>query len=135
MKIIRKYKEDRTEGKIIFPDDSFIFCLERSWEGNKPNISCVPEGVYLVDRDKKGRFRLYKIREGQIPTRTDIEFHAGNNALLHSNGCILPCMFIKNGLGVSSIEACNKILDWYQDDSFVLEIVKYNPIKHGKWKD
>ena len=37
-------------------------------------------------------------------------------------GCIAPCMYIKDGVGYGSREACELILKWFGDDSFVLEI-------------
>lgn len=133
MKLLRRYKSGYTEGKLIFPDDSNIYCLEREYINNEPYISCIPEGKYLVDRDKQGRFKLYKIREGQIKGRTNIEIHAGNIPEQHSQGCILPCLSIKDGIGYSSKAACDELLKWFGETSFWLEVRKYNPFKDGKW--
>jgi hypothetical protein len=131
MLLLRRYKENHTEGKLIYPDDSHTYCLERPWLNNKPSISCIPEGKYLIDRDKHGRFQWYKVREGQIVGRTNIEIHTGNK-VEHSEGCLLPCMELKDGFGSSSRIACEKLLEWFGDDSFWLEIRKYNPFQDGK---
>ncbi len=98
MLLLRRYFDDRTEGKFIFPDDSYCHCLERPWLNNRSNESCIPEGTYIVDRDKHGRFQWYKIREGQVKGRTSIELHTGND-VSHSLGCLLPWMELKGGRG------------------------------------
>lgn len=134
MLILRRYGEDRTESKMIYPDSSYTFALERPWLNNKPFVSCVPEGKYLVDRDHTGKHRWYKIREGQIKGRSFIEFHPAST-VDQLEGCIAPCMDIINGRCVSSTEACKKLIEWYGENSFWVEIRKWHPRKDGTWKE
>ena len=119
MLITRTYFDDRTEGILTLPDGQQLATLERPWLNNKPFVSCIPPDSYIVDRDKAGRFQWYKFRE--VTGRSFIEIHPANKAD-QLEGCIAPCMYIKNGIGYGSREACELILKWFGDNSFVLEI-------------
>lgn len=135
MKLIRKEKAEWTEGKLIYPDDSFTFCLERPWLNNKPYVSCIPYGQYIVVPDNTGKHRYYRVTN--VPNRSHIEFH-GATDVNDLQGCLAPCLGIINGKSINCRDALNKLTEWYSDDqgnkkSFVLDIIKYNPFKHGKW--
>ena len=132
MKLIRRYHKDRTEGKFIFPDGSHCYCLEKPWLNNKAGISCIPESTYLVDRDKLGRHQWFKIREGQIAERTFIEIHPANS-VEQLQGCLAPCLELVDGKAKASRKGCEMFLEWFGDNSFYLEIRKYNPFRDGKW--
>lgn len=132
MKILRRYYEDRTEGKFIMPDDSHLYTLERPDLNNKPFVSCIPEGKYLVKRDKVGKHRWYKLIN--VPRRSGIEIHIANT-VDELQGCIAPCLYIENGVGKGSRKACETLLEWIGDNGFYLEIRKYNPFKDGKWSE
>ena len=137
MLITRTPFADRTEGILTLPDGQQIAALERPWLDNKPSISCIPAGHYkfvrdthgrfqwfrvlnvIVDRDKTGKHRWYRLRN--VDKRSDIEIHIANLAS-ELMGCIAPCMYIKDGVGYGSREACELILAWFGDNSFVLEI-------------
>lgn len=120
MQLIRTYFEDRTEGRLIFPDGSYVFTLELPWKDNLPSVSCIPEGRYIVDRDTTGKHRWFKIREGQIEGRTFIEFHEASSVRF-LEGCIAPCMELSNGKAYRCTKALNKLLEWHVE-SFVLDI-------------
>jgi hypothetical protein len=69
--------------------------LERPWEGNQRNISCIPSGsYYLESRPSPLISRLTKEQYQEawevmhVPGRTHILFHPGN-WIEHSEGCIL----------------------------------------------
>lgn len=130
MILIRRYKDTHTEGKLIFPDGSYVYTLERPDLNNKPNISCIPEGEYLVDRDKTGRFQWYRFRN--VHGRSHIEIHPANK-VDQLMGCVAPCMKLVDGVGYNSKAACEKLLEWIGDNSFVLTIRRYNSFKDGKW--
>lgn len=68
------------------PEGLSIETLERPWDGNKVNVSCIPEGLYRVHRDKTGRHTWFRVEE--VEGRTFIEIHEGYK-IEHSNGCIL----------------------------------------------
>jgi hypothetical protein len=61
---------------------------ERPWMDNEPNISCIPAGVYPLNQHNSHHFgEVVKI--DNVPHRTRILIHKGNNPLNDSRGCIL----------------------------------------------
>ena len=102
MEITRQYLEKCTIGRITH-DNSFIcYSLERPWLNNEKNISCVPAGVYDLQRYDSARFKdcfsltCFNLGVGLTENfqRTYILIHAANRVSdLH--GCIAP------GLGIS----------------------------------
>lgn len=109
----------RTEGVITLPDGSEIKTLERPWKGNKPYVSCIPEGEYIVKRDHTGKHRYFAVQE--VEGRSAIEIHPANtvNQLL---GCIAPCLYLEKGVARHSTEACLKLIELYGENSFHLLI-------------
>lgn len=74
---------------VLFDDkDPFVVTLERNWEDNQHDISCIPTGEYI------SRYRpnlphygnTYEVTN--VPNRTDILIHKGNY-MRDSKGCIL----------------------------------------------
>jgi len=129
MLLLRRYCPDRTEGKYVLPEGDLCYNLEPPDLNNKVGESCIPEGAYIVKPDKTGRFQWYRVQN--VRGRTAIELHEGNT-VEHTEGCLLPCMELVNGRGVSSREALNLIKDKFGDSGFVLEIRKWHP-RDGKW--
>ena len=64
-------------GRLLLPELSLV-TVERPWLGNKPWISCIPEGVYPVARTlfRRGSYETVEIMK--VPERTDIKIHRGN---------------------------------------------------------
>jgi len=98
IKVLRSYLPDDScvLGKLILPDGWSCFTLERPWEQNQQNISCIPEGIYqlgmrsssIVQRTSGGEFNKgYEIQN--VLNRTFIMIHPGNY-IRNSKGCILP---------------------------------------------
>lgn len=65
-----------TLGWIVAP--GFICrCIEPPWKENRPNISCIPVGEYLVEWVRSPKYgRVYSVQE--VPGRTVIRQHPGN---------------------------------------------------------
>lgn len=57
------------------------FSLELPWRDNKPEVSCLPEGVYWARWSLSPRLKkwTYEIIE-QIPERAGFRLHSGNKA-------------------------------------------------------
>lgn len=110
---------DRTEGIMTLPDGTEIAVLERPWLDNKVGVSCIPEGNYIVNRDRTGKHRWFAIPDA--PGRTLIEIHPANKTSQLA-GCLAPCSHIEDGFAHDSVEACELLLQWYGDDSWTLEI-------------
>lgn len=115
----RKYFEDRTEGSIFLPDGIEISTLERPWKANQQNISCIPEGEYIVVRDHSGKFTYFAVTN--VEGRTNIEMHPANR-VEELNGCIAPCLYLKDGVGYHSTAACMKLIELFGNNSFHLKI-------------
>jgi len=82
-----------TLGCILVNDRYVCMSMENPWQDNKPNVSCVPTGLYEVGYDISPKYGL-SLKVKDVPDRTHILFHAGNTAE-DTRGCILP------GQGVS----------------------------------
>lgn len=132
MDLLRRYYPDRTEGKWIFPDDSYCMNLELPDRDNQVNISCIPEGQYVVCADKHGRHKWFRFKN--VPNRTAIEMH-GATTTEHLAGCLAPCMELKDGKAYNSRDALLKFKEWFphEDECFVVNIRKWHP-RDGKWQ-
>lgn len=84
-----------TGGVLLLPDGLFCNTLELPWRDNRPRMSCVPCGEYLVQYDPSPRFGMaYELRN--VPDRSTILIHSGNfggdislGYKTHVQGCIL----------------------------------------------
>lgn len=91
---IHRYWQDtnQTFGTcVVLGDDSqplfTSLSLERGWQGNQNNISCIPIGLYTVKLEYSNRFqtKLWEIKD--VPNRSECKFHAAN--YWHQlNGCV-----------------------------------------------
>jgi hypothetical protein len=117
--LARSYLSDRTVG-VLKHSDMWLSTLERPWLDNMPNISCIPEGVYLVKRDKTGRHQWYAVQD--VEGRTNIEFHPGNS-VGHSEGCILVGESHDGSLNlINSNQAMMSMLEYIGNSDFLLHI-------------
>lgn len=76
------------------PGVQVCYCLEEGWNENRPNYSCIPDGIYWAKRriyhPKKGKpFESFLLLD--VVGRFGIWFHPGNT-VLDTEGCILPGM-------------------------------------------
>ena len=105
----REYFPDRTEGYIVMPDGERLTTLEPPDRGNEVNVSCIPEGVYKITRNRTGRFQYYGVED--VPNRTNIEIHKGTKPS-HSDGCIL----------LLTDDSLRVLLQWFGDFNWLLNI-------------
>lgn len=61
--------------------------LERPWQDNQRNVSCIPAGGYLCRQRHSSRFGE-TLEVVDVPGRSDILFHTGN-VIGDSRGCII----------------------------------------------
>ena len=89
--ITRKYNATETYGDLIAGNGNTTFTcktLERPNLGNKPNVSCIPEGTYqVVWTFHLGTFG-WRYQLQNVPGRSGILMHSGNY-FTDSLGCIL----------------------------------------------
>ena len=83
-----------TDGKLYVIGDVKFSCdtLERTYDGNKRGISCIPAGKYLCKKVEGSEAIPYPhISITNVPNRDGICIHRGN-LYSHSKGCILVGM-------------------------------------------
>jgi len=80
------YATTATLGRVYSPEgDLLCSSLENPWLANINNYSCIPEGVYVVERDRTGRHQYYRLNYSERP---NTEIHVGNFEK-DTQGCIL----------------------------------------------
>jgi hypothetical protein len=83
----RQYSPFGTCGILTVNGGVICQTLERNWYNNRPNVSCIPEGLYKVKPDDfRGNYSNYRLED--VAGRTFIEIHKGNK-LDHTKGCLL----------------------------------------------
>lgn len=114
---------------VLIRDDGFpwLTTVERPWDGNKENVSCIPAGTYTARKimSPKRKYNVFEIQS--VPGRTAIEMHIANT-MNDVEGCI--------GIGKSfgevgvfpevmfSTVAFQVFMEYLNgDDSFTLRII------------
>lgn len=76
-----------TFGVLRFGAVPFVLTLERPWQDNEPNVSCIPPGRYRCGRVRSPKFgETFEVQN--VPHRTHVLFHRGNTTE-DTQGCIL----------------------------------------------
>ena len=91
----RIYRPEQTIGHLYVMDDSdnvvkTCAMLELPWRFNERNVSCIPEGVYWVEKmapNDKRKYVYFWIKD--VPGRDSILIHPGNYRT-DILGCQLP---------------------------------------------
>lgn len=146
----RQYKEDCTLGRF-WAGDIPIYTLELPWKNNQSNISCIPEGIYPVEKTYSPAFTKIKRQKAKkknpdiaeeelnqikvflweildVPKRSGIRIHTAN-FVRQLKGCIAPGLelFDIDGDGTIDISKSQKALDLLYTllpDKFTLEIIE-----------
>lgn len=78
--------EEGTYG-VLIDNKPFCLTLELPWKDNRQDVSCIPAGEYLCNRTVRLKVgQTFEIL--QIPNRSDVLIHKGNN-VWESRGCLL----------------------------------------------
>lgn len=135
IEILRTYKEKATygEARVVNSEThetAFDFkTLELPWQNNQRRISCIPEGVYIVEKMKPTKKRPYEyLHVLDVKDRDAILFHPGNYTR-QILGCLLPGEnFVdldKDGIvDITNTTATLKIITALVPDKFKLTIKK-----------
>ena len=76
-----------TFGVLRFGAVPFVLTLERPWQDNEPNLSCIPPGRYRCGRVRSPKFgETFEVQN--VPNRSHVLFHRGNTTD-DTQGCIL----------------------------------------------
>jgi hypothetical protein len=122
----RVYLTDRTLGSLYRNGQPIGKTLELPWKMNKRGISCIPEGVYRVIKQRPKESRPYPyFRLPEVDGRSGILIHRGISPD-HSKGCILVASRFRNiNTDKPELEESGKKLQWMIDnlpDEFELEV-------------
>jgi len=90
----RQYLAECVIGKILYNNVIMCYTLERLWNGNIRQASCIPEGTYPLAIHNSPKFGRSILLRNTAP-RSGILIHAGNDVIDDANGvdslgCILP---------------------------------------------
>lgn len=127
----RTYLADRTLSSLFDPDlpegkQEIGKMLERPWLNNEHNVSCIPEGIYIVRKNPPKESRPYTyFRFDHVEGRNNILIHRGNEPG-DSKGCLLACSRFTNSAHPEGLESTKK-LAWMalnMPDEFELQIIK-----------
>jgi hypothetical protein len=111
LKLIRIYGQMGTNGYLIHGREVVCKTIELPWRQNKPSVSCIPEGEYIIRKRKSVRFGLH-LEVKDVPNRSYILFHPANVAWKELRGCIAPVTKLTgDGMGIRSRVAMLKLMD------------------------
>lgn len=106
----RTYFKEGTNGTLFINESFFGFSIELPWLENKRNVSCVPEGIYVLKSRYSQKFKHHLILEN-VKNRTLILIHPANDALKELKGCIAPVTYLSGiGKGTTSKNLLNKLV-------------------------
>ncbi|MDR2221517.1 MAG: DUF5675 family protein [Flavobacteriaceae bacterium] len=102
LELYRVYGKKATHGALYCEGRLFCFTLELPYVSNQRSISCIPEGVYQLQKRFSSRFKEH-IELLKVPDRSFILFHPANNAQRDLKGCIAPVSeLLSEGWGAKS---------------------------------
>lgn len=113
-----------SRGVLILGGKYICMTLERPWLDNKPNVSCIPSGIYTCNRINSPHFgETFDV--SSVPGRSHILFHSGNTPA-DTEGCIIVGRTLVPHIpDIRDSRAAHTTLMAALDgiDSFTLEIV------------
>lgn len=94
--------EHGTFGVLLRDSSPLCLTLERPWNDNKEDSSCIPLGTYLCIPHSGEKFQnVWEVTD--VPNRESILIHAGNS-IDDTHGCILVGgLFMPYGVGLSKV--------------------------------
>lgn len=108
--IIRTYHKKGTNGLLMLNGKPFCFTIELPDKDNQNNISCIPEGSYVVKKRYSVNHK-HHLQVMNVDKRDLILIHPANNALKQLEGCIAPVTTLTApGCGNSSRVPFEKLL-------------------------
>lgn len=111
LQLLRSYFPNGTNGELWYGGQLICHTIELPWLNNQRNISCIPEGIYKLQKRFVEKFQWH-LGLNKVPNRQLILIHAANNAKLQLRGCIAPVTKLESpGIGSFSREAVKKIND------------------------
>lgn len=105
----RTYFPEGTQGTLEWNGTIVCHAIELPWLQNQKQISCVPEGEYVLEKRFSPKFQWH-LHLINVPGRNLILIHPANDAKTELMGCIAPVTKHTGiGKGSSSRKAINKL--------------------------
>ena len=84
------FTDKSTIGKLYLNGEFYGHSLELCWHNNQKRVSCIPKGVYEVNKrhTEKSKYKYEHLHILDVPDRELILMHIGNYPK-NSKGCIL----------------------------------------------
>lgn len=109
--LYRTYFPNGTQGTLQFNGKTICQTIELPWLENQRCVSCIPEGIYILQKRYSKRFKKH-LHIKNVPGRNLILIHPANHAQKELKGCIAPVTkHIGIGQGSSSRKALKKLTD------------------------
>jgi hypothetical protein len=126
MKLVRfAHLPTGTAGLLYGPDGvQPVATVERPWLDNKPSVSCIPEGTYVLWPHTSPKFPDTVIELADVPGRSAILIHPANHPA-ELMGCIAPGIVSQiNGAPsvTRSREAMAIVRAWFDAGDRILEV-------------
>lgn len=110
--LIRRYHPKGTNGTLYYNGVLQCHTIELPWLHNQKQVSCIPEGEYLLKKRYSTKFGDHIVVVG-VPNRSLILIHPANDASKELKGCIAPVTTLTGpGKGSGSRKACKALLKW-----------------------
>lgn len=131
--LIRTSTSDEGTFGHLIADNIHCYTGELPDRGNKPNMSCIPEGSYRCEVVKSPHFKMELYHVTNVPNRSKILIHAGNwcgdrkkGYRSDSYGCILLGLHKGVLMGqkavIASKTALNAFMAYMEYKPFILEV-------------
>ena len=135
LKLVTFTANNCTVGKLWHGDNLLCYTMEKKWDDNKPNVSCIPAGTYELKPTLSPKFgSTYCLENERLGVslsgdteRTHILMHKANKAS-ELQGCIAPVsgFGVLGGewAGLASGKAYSVLMDTLAGDKHTIEIVR-----------
>lgn len=109
LELIRTYLPEGTNGSLMHSGLLICSCIELPWRENRHQVSCIPEGRYLLVKRYSPHFQWhFEVKD--VPDRDLILIHPANDAELELKGCIAPVTnLVGAGKGLQSRLALERL--------------------------
>ncbi|MBS3992539.1 MAG: hypothetical protein KGZ87_02365 [Bacteroidetes bacterium] len=106
----RTYYQNGTHGTIFVNGEEVCHTIELPWLNNKRQVSCIPEGSYMLRKRYNQKFKWHLALEA-VKGRSGILIHPANDAKKELLGCIAPVLYHTGiGKGVYSRKSLDLLL-------------------------
>lgn len=128
IRIQREPMPAATIGRVFIDDVYEADSLELMWLDNRPRVSCIPAGVYLLAWEMSPRLKRETLRLKDVPGRDGILIHPANE-VDELRGCLAfgarppnsPGRLVRSRYAVKAVEA-KALAAWERKETVVIDV-------------